>query len=291
MQLAIRSFCRKSGLTRKVEVVDGYQWHYLDSEPGVGTASQKPVLVLVHGFGSNKESWLLLAARLKKYYRLIMPDLPNFGENHRQAELDCSTTAQAARLHNFLQQLELGPVHLAGLSMGGFISGRYALAYPDFLRSLTFIDSAGIDEVQWSDLRIAIEDGRNLLAADSMEDVDELLRLVAYKPAQIPSPFKREFLRELREDAELLDRIFWTVVKEYLECNLTTSLHQLQMPVLALWGRHDRVVDVSVVETLKAHIPQLHSTIFENAGHAPTVECAAESAVVLKEFIDQTSPS
>ena len=41
----------------------------------------RPYVVFVHGFGSNKESWIEMMDYFEERYRVITPDIPGFGEN------------------------------------------------------------------------------------------------------------------------------------------------------------------------------------------------------------------
>src|SRR5262245_31209432 len=117
-----RALC---GLKHRKLEVDGFTWTYLDS-----AGRDKPIMLLVHGFGADKDTWLPYARLLRRRFRVIAPDLPGFGESVRDPAMDYSAEAQIDRLHRLIRALELGPVHLAGNSLGGYLSGWYALEYP-----------------------------------------------------------------------------------------------------------------------------------------------------------------
>ena len=69
---------RKGGMVEKRITVDGLDWPYLEGGDPAGD-----VVVLVHGFGGDKDNWSFYAPYLSSKYRLICPDLPGFGENTR----------------------------------------------------------------------------------------------------------------------------------------------------------------------------------------------------------------
>ena len=58
---------------------------------------------------------------------------PDDGKNY-------SAATHAADLAAFIHQLNAGPVHLVGLSMGGRLITMVALEHPDLLRSLTVLE-------------------------------------------------------------------------------------------------------------------------------------------------------
>jgi alpha-beta hydrolase superfamily lysophospholipase len=69
-----------AGLSRDSAVVGDHRWVYAyNDEAPVGA----PLLVMVHGFTGSKENWYPLAQRLRGRYRLLIPDLPGWGESQR----------------------------------------------------------------------------------------------------------------------------------------------------------------------------------------------------------------
>lgn len=272
---------RKWGrLSVKSVVVDDITWPYLEGGPLDGE-----VVVMVHGFGGDKNNWPLYARYFTKRYRVIAPDLPGFGENVRDPDLSYGGAAQTERLHAFLAELGLENIHLAGNSMGGFIALNYALTYPDKLKSLTLIDNAGVTSTNKSELEIAIDNGENPLVATSLEDFDRLLDFIMHK--RIPSPrFMKEALLAVQiRYRDLLDAIFWEILDEALHDSLTDCLGDVSTPTLVIWGRHDRLIDVSCAEVMAASIPNNKIVIFEDAGHIPMIEKPRESALHHLELI------
>jgi len=261
-------------------VVDGITWPYLEGGPPDGE-----VVVMVHGFGGDKNNWPLYARYFTKRYRVIVPDLPGFGDNVRDPDLNYGGAAQTERLHAFFAKLGLENIHLAGNSMGGFIALNYSLTYPEKLKSLTLIDNAGVTSTHKSELEIAIDNGENPLVATSLEDFDRLLDFIMHK--RIPSPrFMKEALLAVQiRYRDLLDAIFWEILDEALHDSLTDRLGDVSTPTLVIWGRHDRLIDVSCAEVMAASIPNNRIVIFEDAGHIPMIEKPRESALHHLDFI------
>ena len=267
-------------MSAKTVVADGITWPYLEGGPPDGE-----VVVMVHGFGGDKNNWPLYARYFTKRYRVIVPDLPGFGDNVRDPDLNYGGAAQTERLHAFFTELGLENIHLAGNSMGGFIALNYALSYPEKLKSLTLIDNAGVTSTHKSELEIAIDNGENPLVATSLEDYDRLLDFIMHK--RIPSPrFMKEALLAVQiRYRDILDAIFWQIIDEALHDSLTDRLGEVSTPTLIIWGRHDRLIDVSCAEVMAASIPNNKIVIFEDAGHIPMIEKPRESALHHLELI------
>jgi pimeloyl-ACP methyl ester carboxylesterase len=57
------------------------------------------------------------------------------------------------------------------------------------------------------------------------------------------------------------------------------------LPTLIMWGKEDRILDVSAAAAFKKLIPQATVHIFPEVGHLPMVEIPDESAKVYQEFL------
>ncbi len=258
---------RGARMSEKSVVVAGNSWPYLEGGPPDGE-----VVVMLHGFGGDKDNWPLYARYFTRRHRVIAPDLPGFGNNTRDPELNYGGVTQTERLHAFINELGLDNIHLAGNSMGGYIALNYALTHPQGVKTLTLIDNAGVDSINKSELELAIDEGKNPLVATSLEDFDRLLDFIMHK--RIPSPriMMKAFYAVQQRHREFLDGIFWQFSDEALNQPLTERLGELSMPTLVIWGRHDRLIDVSCTDVMAAKIPDNKVVILEDAGHVPMIE-------------------
>jgi len=282
---AVKSLLRRrAALSRRTVLVGDIEWPYLDG----GKATGEPV-VLVHGFGGDKDNWTLYAPFLTPHHRVICPDLPGFGESDRSVDRDYRVQAQAHRLCEFLDALGIDRCHLAGNSMGGFIALQFALDFPERLASLTLLDNAGVAGTGISELQRSIQQGSNLLELKAMADVDRLLAFVYRKPPFMPRQFKRVMLDDALANAQVLEKVFWTLAKEGIAGALNARLGEVQAPTLIVWGRHDQLIDVSVVDELRGGIANSVAVVFEHVGHVPMLEAPRETAAHHLALVARTS--
>lgn len=271
---------RKGKLTEKSIKVGDLVWPYLEGGPSDGEP-----LVLLHGFGGDKDNWAMYAPEMVGKYRLIAPDLPGFGENTRDIGRDYDMITQAARVREFLDAMGIDKCHIGGNSMGGFVSLRFALDYPERLISMTLFNNAGVVGTNESELQKEAQAGKNPLEIHSPEDVKRMLAFVAHKPMKVPGQFRKIFYEDFAVHRALLDKIFWTLVEDGTEKPLNDQLDRVKTPTLIVWGRHDQLIDVSCVDVLEDGIPNAESVVFENVGHIPMIENPKGTAARHLEFL------
>ena len=272
---ARRALRRKGGLVEKSVSAGGLIWPFLEGGDPAGV----PV-VLVHGFGGDKDNWSFYAPYLTGRYRLICPDLPGFGDTSRDPSLDYDCRLQAQRLREFLGALGIEKCHLGGNSMGGYIALLFAMAYPERLRSLTLFNNAGVLGTEPSELQTIVEaDPESTpLVPRTPDEMRDLLAFVVHKPRFIP----RRFLDLLHGDQAphlpLMDRIFSQLLADMLDRPLNDELHQVKVPTQIIWGRHDRLSHHTSATVQHGAIAGSELVIFEDVGHVPMIEKPAKAA-------------
>ncbi len=270
----------RGGMRQKSVKVGDDLWPYLEGGRGNGV----PV-VLLHGFGGDKDNWSVYAPHITKHHRLIAPDLPGFGENDRSLNRDYDIASQVHRLSAFLDAMNIPKCHIGGNSMGGFIALQFAMEYADKVSSLTLFNNAGVVGDDKSELAVAAEKGENSLALSNVSDVDRLMAFVSYKPVPMPKNFKKIFFAEADAHREVLDKIFWQIAGAGINHPLNDRLGEVTAPSLIIWGRHDRLIDVSCVAVLDEGIPNSEAVIFEETGHIPMIEKPKETAAAHRAFL------
>lgn len=271
---------RKGRLTRKSVMVDGIEWPYLEGGPSDGE-----VLVLIHGFGADKDNWSFAAQHFTDKYRLIAPDLPGFGENDLSVDRDYSIQEQTHRLMRFLDALGIQKCHIGGNSMGGFIALQTALDHGHRVTTLTLLNNAGVVGANESELQQMAGDGKSPLVIRALEDVDRLMAFVTHKPRPIPRQFKKVMYEDSKRREELLDKIFWAIAADSLENPVNDRLHEVTCPTLVIWGKHDRLIDVSAVDVLKERIAHCEAVVFDHVAHVPMIEDPAAYAKAHLAFL------
>lgn len=242
-------------------------------------------LLLIHGFGGNKDNFTRIARQLESYH-LIIPDLLGFGESSKPMTADYRSEAQATRLHELLQAKGLtSNIHVGGNSMGGAISVAYAAKYPKEVKSLWLVDSAGF----WSaGVPKSLEGAtleNNPLLINNKEDFYKMYDFVMYKPPYVPKSVKAVFAQERINNKELDAKILEQIVTDSVE-ERAKIIAKYNIPTLVVWGEKDQVIKPETTKLIKEIIPQAQVIIMPEVGHVPMVEAVKQTANDYKAFRD-----
>ena len=181
-----------------------------------GNVTGEPLL-LIHGFGGNKDNFTRIARQLEGYH-LIIPDLLGFGESSKPISADYRSEAQATRLHELLQAKGLAAnIHVGGNSMGGAISVAYAAKYLKEVKSLWLVDSAGFWSAGIHEALAGATLENNPLLINSNEDFYNMYDFVMYKPPYLPKSVKAVFAQERIANKELHAKILEQIVTDNVE--------------------------------------------------------------------------
>lgn len=269
-----------AGLSSRQVQVGEFDIHYYEGGP-----ADAETVVLVHGFGADKDNWLRFSRLLTDQYHVIALDLPGFGESSKLPDADYAVGAQAERLAAFIQQLGLRKPNLVGNSMGGHIAAVYAARYPDRLRSLALFANAGITSPKPSELMQMLQRGEpNPLVVTSTADFDRLMSFVFVEQPEVPAPLKQHFAERAIANHAFNEKIFKQLMDNYIA--LEPELAKIQVPTLLLWGDQDRLLDVSSIEVMQPLLKQPSVVVLQNCGHAPMIERAEETAAGYEAFLD-----
>jgi pimeloyl-ACP methyl ester carboxylesterase len=140
------------------------------------------------------------------------------------------------------------------------------------------IDNAGVTSRRKSELELAIKEGKNPLVVSSFDDFDRLLDFIMHKRIPTPRFMMQAMLKVHIRHFDFLNKVFWAITDEVLKHNLTERLGDVAMPTLIIWGRHDRLIDVSCTEVMAAAIPDNKVVILEDVGHVPMIESPGVTA-------------
>ncbi|PCI62874.1 MAG: alpha/beta hydrolase [Kordiimonadales bacterium] len=265
-----------AGLVQKEITVGDHNIVYLEGGTG-------ETLLLLHGFGGDKDNWTRFSKSLTGSYHVVALDMPGWGESTYLPTETYGVTKQVARLKAITTALGIKKYHVAGNSMGGWIAGALAATYPDDVLSLGLIDNAGITTPKKSELQILFESGTNPLLVNSIEDFDRLLAFIFVTVPDIPGPVKGYLAETSALRRPLNEKLSADLFADPVA--LEPLLPALTMPTMVMWGTEDRLIDVSAVGVMRPLLQNATYYVLENTGHSPMIEKPEETAAQYLEFL------
>lgn len=264
-----------AGLARKeAGLPGGLRYAYLEGGKG------EP-LMLLHGFGANKDNFVRVAKYLTPHYRVVIPDHIGFGESAKPDKADYSPRVQAERLRALAKELGIPKLHLGGNSMGGHIALTYAALYPKEVASLWLLAPAGVWSAPPSEMRRRIETGgRNPMIVRNEDEFAELVAGLTVVPMPIPRRFLDVIAQERIRNQALEQRIF----KQLAEDSVEKRVRGLATPALIVWGAQDRVLHPGSAGILQMLLTRSEVVLLQGVGHVPMLEQPEKSALDYLQF-------
>lgn len=242
-------------------------------------------LVLVHGFGADKEGWLGLIGKLRGR-PIIALDLPGFGASSAIDPARATAVLQARAIKGVLDALEKMNVVLVGSSMGGGIALRFASDFPDVTAGVVLLGSVG-PLVEKSQLQHALDQGKNPLIPSSRAEFMVMLDFVTAKKIWVPAPIAAYLASKQIARRQALDALFATWIAQDAS-DLDGVLAKITAPTLVIHGELDRVIDVTTARAIAARVPNATLMVLPGIGHVPQLEAPDRVARAIAAFV---SPS
>ena len=227
---------------------------------GVG----EPV-ILIHGLGATKGSFLPTVAALAGTFRTIALDLPGFGDSVKPIGAAYHPPFFARAVVDLLDALKLDRAHLIGNSLGGRVALEVGLRRPDRVNRLALLapSLAWKRERPWAPLLRFLRPELGLLQITPRWAVEAVVhRLIPVAGSNWVQAGVDEFLR-----AYLTARgraAFYAAARQiYLEephgaKGFWTRLAMLAPPALFIWGKRDGLVPIAFATHVRETLPSAH---------------------------------
>lgn len=238
-------------------------------------------LVGIHGFGGDKETWLMCAALVGRSRGLLLVDLPGHGRSADVPETRASIRHHAEAVLRTMDAAGHDRAILCGNSMGGGVALRIAQSWPDRVAGLVLVASVGRD---LHDERVhAWIDGDNpLIPRES--DIERFMAFVLERPPpMVPKAVVRYAITQRARRAGKLQRLFRGVVLGGGDDGVPQELERIAQPALVIHGEHDRIIPRSVAEDLAARLPAAELVVMTKVGHTPQLELPWPTARMIEK--------
>jgi pimeloyl-ACP methyl ester carboxylesterase len=248
-------------------------------------------VVMLHGLGGTKASFLPTVAALADEYRVHTIDLPGFGDSVKPLRAAYDPHFFARAVCGFMDACGIERAHLIGNSMGGRVAFEVGFRNADRVRRIVGLTPslAWLRDRPWTPLVKALRPELGLLQITprpvieqavrrfvpggrdgwSAVGVDEFLR--AYLTPRGRAAFYAS-LRNIYLDEPEGDTGFWT------------RLRELEHESLFVWGQRDRLVPIAFARHVREALPGAQHVELD-CGHVPQLEAPRETHAAIRRFL------
>jgi pimeloyl-ACP methyl ester carboxylesterase len=227
-------------------------------------AGAEPAVLMVHGYCQSSAYWAPTLERVAAAgVRALAPDLPGFGASARVAG-PYTMEAYADALAALLDARGLGPVALAGGSMGGVVAQHFALRHPARLARLLLVATGAVMGDPAAGLARA-----DAVAAAAWDDAAAAAVVAGFFRDPPPAPRLAEYRRIARAASHAAAV---EAARSNARSNTLERLGEIRVPTLIVQGRHDRARTPEHGALLRDRIAGARLVVLEGSGHTPQLE-------------------
>ena len=223
---------------------------------------ENDTIVFLHGWGQNIEKMEPIAKHFAKTHRLIILDLPGFGESDEPKSV-WTLDDFVEMVHALLESLNIKNPYLVGHSFGGKISILYASKYD--VNRLVLLSSPYKVKIQKVSTKVKI--------LKALKKIPGLGALAEVAKKHMGSTDYRNASPMMRD-----------ILVKHVNTDLTEDVKKINAPTFIIWGDQDLAVDVEDAYELKKLLKDAGLVVYEGCTHYAYLERAGQTINILKEF-------
>ncbi|MDM7862055.1 pimeloyl-ACP methyl ester esterase BioH [Alteromonas sp. ASW11-36] len=244
--------------------------------------TDKPVLVMLHGWGLNSGVWHSVIPLLAEHFTVISIDLPGFGTNSRQLPKDYSLAHISEWVSACIPMASI----VLGWSMGGLVAQHIALQAPEKVKRLVTVASTPCFEqkADWHGIKPNVLNAfEQQLEADFGKTLARFLAIQALGSPSAKADIK-QIQRHVRKFSAPSPVALLAGLQLLSSVDLRHTIASISCPTLRIYGRLDSLVPADGIPLIQALQPDCVSKIIQHAAHAPFISHPREWVELIVEF-------
>ena len=279
----------------------------------ISTSESFPTLLFIHGNMLSSFVWFTVIDDLKSKYNILCPDLRGFGHSSYNKPIN-SLDDYCIDLYELLTFLKIQKVIVLGLSLGGGVSFKLAIKYPEIVKGLVLIGTVGLKGYYWKTV-----DYKGNVLEKKMPDrefLEKFPQTASYSMCLQTKNF--EFLQILLEkflcntgrtisnenfkimiDEALLQKNYldslwainiFNISEDFNGVTIgTNEIANISCPTLIIHGSKDIMIplkeSIAIFHTLKSK--KKYIEVIENKGHVPNLDDPELLVKILMMFFNE----
>ena len=244
-----------------IKRVNNIDINYVDYGDG------KNVLVFLHGWGQNIEMMKILGDKFQKYNRIIILDLPGFG-NSEEPKSVLTLYDYVDILNKLLNELDITNPILIGHSFGGKIALLYASKYK--VSKLILFGSPFKKEIKKLSFKTKI--------LKNLKKVPGINKLEGFAKRHIGST-----------DYKVASDTMRKIMVEHVNLDITDEVKKIKCPTIIIWGVNDEAVPLCEAYELSDLIRDSAVIEYPNCTHYAYLENLGQTLSIIENFIGGNS--
>lgn len=234
-------------------------------------AGEGDVVVLLHGWGGEADSFKPVFEWLAQTHRVYALDLPGFGRSEHPPTA-WGTPDYAQFVTAFFKKLGIPKAHLIGHSFGGRISIILGAEHPEKVEKLILVDSAGIKPRRTAKYYLRV----------SLAKVGKQLRRCGSYGTWFANAMSRRLGSSDYQNAGAMRATLVKVVNE----DLRPLLSRIAAPALLIWGADDEDTPVAYGQIMAREIPDAGLVVLPEAGHFSYLDKFPQFCHIVASFLN-----
>lgn len=276
---------------KKFTLSNGHSMSYVDEGQ-----NDEDVVILLHGNPTWSFYYRHLIETLAPHHRVIAPDHLGMGLSDKPQDYAYTLENHAENIKALIKSLHLKKFSLVVHDWGGAIGMKLATDNPERITKIVITNTAAFPSPVIPK-RIDILRGKKL-GETLIRGLNAFAWPATYMAVQTPlsKSVRQGYLYPYRtwHDRIAIARFVQDIpmsknhpTHRHLE-NTEKQLHQLQSPVLVVWGRQDFCFNDHFLERWREHFPQARVKVFEHAGHYVLEDARVEACGEISTFLQGT---
>jgi pimeloyl-ACP methyl ester carboxylesterase len=226
--------------------------------------------LILHGWGGSSDSWRKVIEVLEIKYKVICPDFPGFGKT-QTPQIPWSLNDFVEWLNELVEKLNLENFFLLAHSFGGRVAIKFSISYPEKIKKLILVSSAGIRQEWGLKEKIIFQIskiGNAIFSKNPFFRFKDGARNFFYRIARI-------------KDYSKAKGVMKETMKKIVEEDLLPELSKIQKETLIIWGEKDKITPLKYAFIFKEKIKNSKLEILPKIGHSLHLEDPEKLAEVL----------
>ena len=237
-------------------------------------------LLLIHGFPFDRTSWRPQLAELQTICRVIAPDLRGFGGSSDTDGKSVSMDLYAEDCRALLDSLNVQPVVVGGLSMGGYIALAFVAQYPDRVKGLILANTRATADSE-AGRQGRFDTAQKVRESGTQVVVDALASKMLGPNAKPEVAVSVRDMMARQRPPGVISALLGMAARP----DRSELLPGIDVPTLIISSPTDAVIPLSDSEAMQRTIPNSQLVSIPRAGHLSSLDKPEAFNAAVREFV------